>query len=351
MLMMLPPPERRSSGTANLHIRKAPVRFTAIALFHCSRLSVSTVPSGVAVAATFTSVVSLPNASIVRATASLALASSATSASKPRARPPASTIERATLCALSGSRSAIAISAPSRPNKRAIAPPISPPPPVMSATRPANLPSLAILMHRLHETAVDDCRLRRERRLDGADLGEAFRHFGVNGVRHIAVATEQLQLGDQIVVGFLRVLRLPVRALHQDIDRLLFMGRIVQPGDAPLVVAREGDERVAMRCRPRHVGAPYREGDSLRVRLGVAQIGQARGDGFEIGRRVEDRRIDSAGGQCGETVARSLGIDEIDVADLQPRGSEKRLDVNERDVVRAADADQLTLQLSDRLDV
>ena len=33
--MMLPPPARRISGTAYLHIRKAPVRLTAIALFHC----------------------------------------------------------------------------------------------------------------------------------------------------------------------------------------------------------------------------------------------------------------------------------------------------------------------------
>ena len=58
--MMLPPPARRSSGTAYLHITKAPVRLTAMALFQSSSESVSTVPSGVTVAATLTSVVSLP---------------------------------------------------------------------------------------------------------------------------------------------------------------------------------------------------------------------------------------------------------------------------------------------------
>ena len=44
-------------GTANLHIRNAPVRLTPIAWFHCASVSVSTVPSGVTAAATFTSVV------------------------------------------------------------------------------------------------------------------------------------------------------------------------------------------------------------------------------------------------------------------------------------------------------
>ena len=62
--MMLPPPARRSSGTAYLHIRKAPVRLTAMAWFQSSSESVSTVPSGVTVAATLTSVVSRPNAAI-----------------------------------------------------------------------------------------------------------------------------------------------------------------------------------------------------------------------------------------------------------------------------------------------
>ena len=68
--MMLPPPARRSSGTAYLHITKAPVRLTAMALFQSSSESVSTVPSGVTVAATLTNVVSLPkfrNGSLDRA--------------------------------------------------------------------------------------------------------------------------------------------------------------------------------------------------------------------------------------------------------------------------------------------
>ena len=86
--MMLPPPARRISGTANLHIRNAPVRLTPIALFHCASDSVSTVPSGVTAAATLTSVVSLPNAAMARSTASLALASFATSTAKPAGAAP-----------------------------------------------------------------------------------------------------------------------------------------------------------------------------------------------------------------------------------------------------------------------
>src|ERR1700745_776876 len=88
MLMMPPPPARRNSGTAYLHITKAPVRLTAMALFQSSSESVSTVPSGVTVAATLTSVVSLPKRATVRSTASLALASSAASAGRHRGRAP-----------------------------------------------------------------------------------------------------------------------------------------------------------------------------------------------------------------------------------------------------------------------
>ena len=60
MLMMVPPPALRISGTAYLHIKNAPVRFTARASFQSSRVELSTVPSGVTLAATLTSVVSLP---------------------------------------------------------------------------------------------------------------------------------------------------------------------------------------------------------------------------------------------------------------------------------------------------
>ena len=61
--MMAPPPALRISGTAYLHIRNAPVRLTASASFQSSSVSVSTVPSGVTLAATLTRVVSLPKAS------------------------------------------------------------------------------------------------------------------------------------------------------------------------------------------------------------------------------------------------------------------------------------------------
>ena len=64
---MVPPPALRISGTAYLHIRKAPVRLIASASFHCSSVNVSTVPSGVTAAATFTSVVSAPKVSTAMA--------------------------------------------------------------------------------------------------------------------------------------------------------------------------------------------------------------------------------------------------------------------------------------------
>ncbi len=86
--MMPPPPARRNAGTAYLHITKAPVRLTAMALFQSSSESVSTVPSGVTVAATLTNVVSRPNFATVRSTAPFALASSATSTWSACARPP-----------------------------------------------------------------------------------------------------------------------------------------------------------------------------------------------------------------------------------------------------------------------
>ena len=86
--MMLPPPARRICGTANLHIRNAPVRLTPMAWFHCASGSVSHVPSGVIAAATLTRVLSLPKAAMVCATAAWALASSATSTAKACAPPP-----------------------------------------------------------------------------------------------------------------------------------------------------------------------------------------------------------------------------------------------------------------------
>ena len=55
MLMMVPPPALRISGTAYLHIRNAPVRLTASGIVPViERQSVSTVPSGVTLAATLT---------------------------------------------------------------------------------------------------------------------------------------------------------------------------------------------------------------------------------------------------------------------------------------------------------
>ena len=48
----------------------------------------------------------------------------------------------------------------------------------------------------LYETAVENRRFGRVRLLDEADLDEPLRHFLVDRVRHVAVETEQFQLGD-----------------------------------------------------------------------------------------------------------------------------------------------------------
>src|SRR5580704_10133417 len=223
MLMMLPPPARRSSGTPNLHMRNAPVRLTAIALFHWSRVNVSTEPSGVTVAATLTKVVSLPKCATARVTPCFALASSDTSTASACARPPLSPIARAAASALAGSRSATATSAPSAANSREMAPPISPPPPLTSATRPVSLVPVAISMRRLDEAAINDRRLGGIGRLDQTDLREAIGHLAIDGVRYIAFEAEQLQLGDQVFVGLGRVLRILLGALHQNVDGLLLL--------------------------------------------------------------------------------------------------------------------------------
>src|SRR5579864_1183593 len=108
---------------------------------------------------------------------------------------------RATASAFSASKSATATSAPSAAKRRAMAPPISPPPPATSATCPCNrpLPSPAISVRRLHETAVEDRRLCRIRRFYGADFGQALGHLRIGRIRHVTVGAEQFQLGDQII--------------------------------------------------------------------------------------------------------------------------------------------------------
>src|SRR6516162_7569813 len=190
---MQPPPVRRICGTANLHIRNAPVRLTAMALFHCSSDSVSTVPSGVTAAATLTSVVSLPKASMVPVTAASALAALATSTTSDFARPPLSRIARATTSDFAGSISAIATAAPSVANSCAMAPPISPPPPLTSVTRPANLAPVVMSMHRmLQKAAVEDRRLRRKRRFHDVDVGQALGHLGVKRIGNVAIEAEKL---------------------------------------------------------------------------------------------------------------------------------------------------------------
>ena len=53
----------------------------------------------------------------------------------------------------------------------------------------------------LDEAAVEDRGFGRERLLHVADFDQPFRHLVIGRVRHVAVEAEQLQLGDEIVIG------------------------------------------------------------------------------------------------------------------------------------------------------
>ena len=255
--MMLPPPARRISGTAYLHITKAPVRLTPMALFHSSSGSVSTVPSGVTAAATLTSVVSLPNAAMVRATASCALASSATSTASACARPPLvgdsargrfrfgridigdrdlGSLRRKASC-----DRAADLAAPAGDERDALAPACLPSPSVGGL---------------LDEAAVENRRFGRERLLHVTDIERALppssrRPRPTRCRRGRTVSTWR-----QIIVGLVEILAVLLGVLHQDIDRLLLVGRIVEPADAPLVAAREGDQGAAVLRGPAECWRP-----------------------------------------------------------------------------------------------
>ena len=137
---------------------------------------------------------------------------------------------------------------------------------------------------------------------------------------------------------------------HQDVDGLFLIGAIVEPAHAEPVVARECSERVPVLLGPGHVRGPNGERNVLGIGLGVTQVREAERNRLGIGRVVEDRGINPTGGQRGEAVSGRLGEDEIDVARFQSGRGQERLDVNERDVVIASDADQLALEIRDLLD-
>ena len=87
------------------------------------------------------------------------------------------------------------------------------------------------------------------------------------------------------------------------------------------------------------------------MRCGFAEIGVTEPGRFEISRGVQQRGVDATRDEGRETVACGLGIDKIDVANLQSGRGEKRLHINERHVGDAADADRLALEISDLLDL
>ena len=60
---------------------------------------------------------------------------------------------------------------------------------------------------RLNKAAVKDRRFRRIRLLDNADIGQSVGHLFIDRVRHVAIVTEQFELGDVEVVGVGTILR------------------------------------------------------------------------------------------------------------------------------------------------
>ena len=159
--MMLPPPARRSLGTAYLHIRNAPVRLTPMAWFHCASDSVSTVPSGVIAAATLTRVVSLPKAATVALHRLFRARLVGDIDRKAAGAAAASTIARAVASALAGSRSATATAAPfSRKPPRNRAADLAAA--AGDQRHPPFQPAAPSVRGRcLNEAAVEDRRLRR----------------------------------------------------------------------------------------------------------------------------------------------------------------------------------------------
>src|SRR5947209_18070815 len=133
-------------GTTALVPRNEPVRIVPISTFHMSSVC-SSKPTRKLAPALLHRIDIGPNSCSVAATA--AVHSSAWRTSSPTAseRPSLATISAATASALSTNRSATHTAAPSLANNRAWAPPIAPPPPVITAVLPS---SFTILDYRAY---------------------------------------------------------------------------------------------------------------------------------------------------------------------------------------------------------
>src|SRR5437870_4189788 len=145
---MTPPPARRIVGTTAFVPRNDPVRMVPTTVCHISSVWSSKLTRKLA-PALLHRMETEPNACSVAATAAAQSSARCTSSRTPSARPPAAAMSRTTVSALSANRSATHTAAPSRANSRAWAPPIAPPPPVMTATLPLSLNAdvLRILVH------------------------------------------------------------------------------------------------------------------------------------------------------------------------------------------------------------
>ena len=135
--MIVPPPALRISGTAYLHIKNAPVRLTASASFQSSSVKRLDSAVGRDIGRDIDQRGELAERMDCAFHRLLARRRATdTSACTAIARPPELAISPATCLAASGRRSAMATNAPAAASRMAMAPPISPPPPVIKATRP-----------------------------------------------------------------------------------------------------------------------------------------------------------------------------------------------------------------------
>ena len=135
---MLPPPASMSLGIPYLQTKNAPVRLTAGVSFHFASSSSSVVPNGSLFAAVLTRTSMRENASAAASIAAFTSAAFGTSQRCAIGRPPALAIEPTVRAAASALISTHMTAAPSVAKRRAIAPAIAPPAPVMKATLPSS---------------------------------------------------------------------------------------------------------------------------------------------------------------------------------------------------------------------
>ena len=135
---------------------------------------------------------------------------------------------------------------------------------------------------------------RRGVRLDVAELDQRLDRAPDDLVRNGELAAERLQLADVVVVGLRRDRRIELGFAGQDRDRLVAVGRVVQPvhgGGQRTQIAARRVGIVAQPLRPRQHG---QEAVLLAEGADVEELAVALGFGAEIERLRQQRGLHRA---------------------------------------------------------